>query len=265
MKKILLFVSLSVYNVGKAQNWICDIKPGAKLFSTSLFHSDFSEKINNTEIQFDYSRKHQVSKLCLEPELFMDFYNLNNKWHFGFGISTYNWTSKSFLSGFKNDYTSRVDKNIDAKNFQFMLTGSRLINFKKRIGKSLSSNLITGLGFNSLYPKNEFTESVNFPNGDYPLNFFYSSITQLYGSNRSNHLSLAVLLKYELNFLSKKNNKSIFNLTFSYQQGFSNLNSIYLNAKNSNLDVSVITKSMGSGFRIGVSKTFQFQKINIGM
>ncbi len=63
MKNLNRFILIGVLqilcvNIGSAQNWMCDIKPGAKLFQTSFYRSDYTEKLNNTGIQFDYSKKH---------------------------------------------------------------------------------------------------------------------------------------------------------------------------------------------------------------
>jgi hypothetical protein len=273
MKKTLLLFVLQIVTIQSAnsQTWMCDIKPGVKLFQTSFFKSTLYEKKNETEIVFDYLDKRQQSNLCFEPELFMDFYKLNKKWHFGFGISTHNWTSKSFMSGsyYVNDNTadedttfqSRVDMELRAKNFQMMLTGTRQINFGKKISESLSSNLIIGLGFNRLYPKNALSEYVNFPNEDYPLNYSTEVYKHLYGSKFSNNLSLALLLKYELTFLNRTKGSDLFNLTISYTQGFSNLNSILITAQSSEVRVYLETKSLGSGLRIGITKTLPFQQV----
>ncbi len=273
MKTTLLLCVMQIVTIQSAnsQTWMCDIKPGVKLFQTSFFKSTLYEKKNETDIVFDFSDKRQQSNLCFEPELFMDFYKLNKKWRFGVGISTYNWTSKSFLSGslYVNDNTadedttfgSRISMELKAKNFQMMFTGTRQINFGKKIGESLSSNLIIGLGFNRLYPKNEFSEYVNFLNGDYPLDYLTEVYKHLYGSKYSNHLSLAFMLKYELTFLNKTKGNDLFNLTISYTQGFSNLNSILITAQNSEARVYLETKSLGSGLRLGITKTLQYQQV----
>ena len=69
------------------------------------------------------------------------------------------------------------------------------------------------------------------------------------------------MLKYELTFLNKTKGNDLFNLTISYTQGFSNLNSILITAQNSEARVYLETKSLGSGLRLGITKTLQYQQV----
>ena len=272
IKMIIATASLFSSQNLNAQEWFCDIKPGLKLAQTSFFQSKYIEKYNNTNYQLDYSKQRQLTKLSLEPELFFDFYKKNKKWHFGVGISTYNWTSKS-----KFDGSVRVDLNpqdedtihhkivtIDlvARNVQFMFTGTRQIIIDNVFKKKINSNLILGIGVIGLYPGTDETEFIDFQDdSETPLDYDYFVSRQLLGSRLSNRFSLALLLKYELNIMSKVTNKNLFNLTFSYQQGFSNFNVIRVDVINNiNIKSSLYTSSLGSGLRFGVSKTLSFEK-----
>lgn len=270
--KLIIFVgSIFFYQKLFAQEWFCDIKPGFKIAQTSFFHSKYNEKYNYTNYQIDYSSKRQNSKLCLEPELFLDFYKMNKKWRFGFGISTYNWTSKSQLDGslhvdvnpLDEDtiYHKRINIDLVAKNVQFMFTGTRQIIMDNFFKKKIYSNLILGIGVIGLYPGTVKTEFIDFQDdSDIPLDYDYFVRRQLVGSKLSNRYSLALFFKYELNIMSKNTNKNLFNLTFSYQQGFSNLNLIRVDVTNNvNIKGSLFTTSLGSGLRFGVSKTLSFE------
>jgi hypothetical protein len=273
MKKTLLLFVLQIVTIQSAnsQTWLCDIKPGVKLFQTSFFKSTLYERINETDIVFDYLDKRQQSNLCFEPELFMDFYKANKKWFFGAGLTAYNWNSKSSLTGTRiidleptdedTTYGNSLESNFKAKNLQFMFTGTRKIDFKGKLGEMVTSNLILGVGLSKLYPKNEFSIHDYYPPENSPVNYESDVFKYLYGSKFSNHLSLALLFKYELTFLNRTKGSDLFNLTISYTQGFSNANLILMTAQSSEVRVYLETKSVGSGLRIGITKTLQFQQL----
>ena len=264
-----LIIQLIAIQHTHAQEWMLDVKPGVKLVQSSFFKSTYFEKKNTTDITFDYSKKRQLTRLCFEPELYLDMYKMNKNWHFGLGFSVYNWTTKASLTGSQivnlnpsdedTTYVGQLSMDITSRNSQFMFTGTRKINFKGRLRDVSQSNLTLGIGFNKLYPRNEFTEAIDLSDSSILYSFY--SFRQLYGSKYSNHLSLALLIKYEFTFMNKSNGKSLFNLNVSYQQGFSNANLIKLTAKNNNLHGVLETTSLGSGLRIGISKTLSFQQI----
>lgn len=247
-KTFLIIIGFIIYCNSITGQIMLELKPGFKFIQTSFFKTNLDiQKADGYD--FEASNKRQISKFCFEPELFLDFYKLNKKWSFGLGLTSYNFTLQSNLKGSRSNSKDTIvegSTQLLAKNTQFIFTATRKVEFKKPILNAHGSNLIFGLGVNKLL--NSKTEYFDFGK---VIGYNIMLTNHLYGTLYN--YSPVLMLKYEVLF-------SKFNVHLSYIKGFKNYNNIITTAKSSDVNVSSITTSLGSGLRFGISKIFTFEK-----
>jgi len=257
---IVVFFCLIPFLAFEQDNWVCEVKPGFKFLKASFFRNTFTES-NFSNATFEPSKSRQITKFSFEPELFINFKKPSHKWGFGFGITSYNWDSKTSMVIIESNTSKSIELDLKSRNLQFLATFQRDLNFKK--SSKFNHNLVFGLGLNSLNPFNGFTNEFYFQSNQSPdfsqFNSYWGE--QLIGSKHFNNLSFAAMVKYELTITSLKERKDLFNVSFSYVQGYSNFNVLRIYYFNSDAKVNLETKSLGSGIRFGISKTLEFEKV----
>lgn len=256
-QKQILFLIIALwfsFNLN-AQKWHCDIKPGVKFFSTTFVRNEY-EEMNFTNIEFKHSKQFIFPRFNIEPEFYMHFYKPNSFWQYGLGLTTHNWAYTTFLNTDSDLLSLGTSSNLNVKNIQFNLVLTRLFKSEKN---SLSNNRVSfGIGITSLYPRTQIDNGFLFSNN--PIAEFNTAMFQFSnGSKWHNQMSFNFLVRFEHNFQLKTSKEDLFNLFVSYNQGFSNSNFLRIYYFGENLKANLVTSSLGSGFRVGISKTFSFE------
>jgi hypothetical protein len=262
-----ILITLS-YSYSFSQKFILEIKPGLNFLNLSTFKTNGTTQ-NTKDLRYSFSENNTLLKRRFEPEIFFDIYKLNSKWNLGFGLSVYNWTS--FLnasaigqpnfyypdSNFK--FTEFITKTHSNRSAQFVIHATRTFKINSSIDNKFINRLTFGLGVNRLSDFNLSSELIIY-NSLLKNNSGY--IKKIEGLNSWNKNRPFVLIKYEVSLFTKKNNLGILNLFINYNQGLTknNLFSIQSNSNDGFSTLFVSNISRGSGFRIGLSKTFSFKK-----
>jgi hypothetical protein len=251
-----------------AQKWLIEITPGFKYYSNS-YYKTFGSSSNSAENTFSFGTYKRSARWVFEPELMIDVIKLNDKWKFGFGLSTYQWfrTVRVNATGqvmnidsSLTDFKESISSNLNVRYSQFLLSATREFKTKTSLDNLLKNSLIIGLGINkpsSFNPKAETEQYVSVLNTSdgYTREISYTR------NNTFGYLAPFLFVKFEMSILNKKKYTELLNVHLDYYQGLTNnyIFSMYsTNASGAN--VSVQTKSLGSGLRIGVSKTLRIEK-----
>jgi hypothetical protein len=267
------FFNLIMVNV-HSQQFIFEVSPGLKLYGLS-FQNIKSDINDGGGIRYSFENINKISsynniniayKFRVEPELNVAFFRLNDKWKLSIGLSTYIvnsiLTAKSsghvYLPNADSSiiYNEHISKSLINSYNQFLFIGTRTFNTK--IDEKLKNSISIGFGLNS------------------PSRFNTRNEKQFYGSYLFNHngyekdvtfkkssffglLTPIFIFKYELEIQNRKNDFGLFKLNFSYIQGFSNHNTFTLRSNsNDGSNMTIESVNRGSGFRIGISKTFKY-------
>ena len=146
-----------------------------------------------------------------------------------------------------------------ATRWSNVYSSNRCCKLIRSIDNKFINRLTFGLGVNRLSDFNLSSELIIY-NSLLKNNSGY--IKKIEGLNSWNKNRPFVLIKYEVSLFTKKNNLGILNLFINYNQGLTknNLFSIQSNSNEGFSTLFVSNISRGSGFRIGLSKTFSFKK-----
>jgi hypothetical protein len=253
-----------------SQKLIFELKPGMKLYSENYFKTE-GKVINTGNNGYRYKNEDRTKHLSIEPEIYLDFYQINKKWQLGVGLTTFNWDNKIYIrsSGYSfiADSTStqifqeHVFKNTHLRYTQFSGVITRTFRTSTFLDRFILNKLILGVGinkpsmFNPKYNMEKYYFSVMDNNQGYVTSQTYTK-DKIFG-----HCSPYIQLKYELVIMNKHHDFGIFNLNISYIQGFQNQYQYSMSSSNyDGASIFVSTKFKASGLRIGISKTFSFNK-----
>ena len=266
---------------GFAQHFIFEVSPGLKFYGTS-FQKINGEVLNGGNNAYSYNKINTVgsyedishtNKLSLEPELNIAFLKINNNWKIGLGLSTFIVKSKiratttgySYLSYVDGStlFTEYISKQLINRYNQFSIFGTRTFHTQTRLDNVIVNSLTVGFGLNepsrfNTRNEKEYNESYLYDHYGYVKEITFKK------SSFFGFLKPVLILKYEMEFQNRKNDYGLIKLNFSYIQGFSNqttFNLISSSIGGANMNVESINR--GSGFRIGLSKSFRFEKKKI--
>jgi hypothetical protein len=200
-------------------------------------------------------------RLQYNLEVFADFYQISPNWKVGAGFGVYN-GARSFLKVNYNEQNSKLiweDKIIlgNAINAHSLSTGPVDFNCYSLITKKIvaqineSKNVINYLSIGTGFTKNKKFDGTweSYPDGLF-----------VYESYKSHNYFPFLLLRYELEFLSKKE-KNLFNCSITYQQG------IYKVGKLTHYDIYdqgtfdyQQTNTRGSSVGVSISKPFNIKR-----
>ncbi|MCC5923804.1 MAG: hypothetical protein JJT77_08465 [Crocinitomicaceae bacterium] len=287
---LLILFSCFLITTIKAQGWEFNLRLNFRPIQLQLYKNDFIE--NNNENQFlnypfvkitpfyayvekniyvmlsngivsevvdipnqKYSRK--IHPRFFEGEIMLDVYRYSPKLLFGFG-----WASNqgSIYAGVLSNGTVEQDPNNDYYSIYFdgfsFKSNQLYVYVNRQLGKEdgwLRHHFIGGLGIDIASGLNRQA-----------VEFLVPSVQQNHEGYKliSNPLILnswpSLIAKYELEFRTKSG-KNILGLNVTYNQGLLNVyeHSVTASMSNGSFLTSRST-SRGSGFRIGISKKFQF-------
>lgn len=257
-----------------SQQYVFEVSTGLKLYGLS-FQNINSEINDGGSIKYSFENINKISsfnninianKFHVEPELSITFFRLNDKWKFSIGLSTY--IVNSILSAKSSGhvylpnadssiiYNEHISKSLINSYNQFLFYGTRA--FKTKFDIKLKNSISFGFGINSPSRFNTRNEKQYY--GSYLHNHFgYEKEVTFKKSSFFGLLSPILVFRYELELQNKKNDYGLFKLNFSYIQGFSNHNTFNLNSTSiGGASMNIESVNRGSGFRIGISKTFKY-------
>ncbi len=267
------FFNLIMVNV-HSQQFIFEVSPGLKLYGLS-FQNIKSDINDEGSIRFSFENINKISsynniniayKFRVEPELNVAFFRLNDKWKLSIGLSTYIvnsiLTAKSsghvYLPNADSSiiYNEHISKSLINSYNQFLFFGTRT--FKTKIDEKLKNSISIGFGLNSPSRFNTRNEKQFYGSYLFNHNGYEKEVTY----KKPSFLGLftpILIFKYELEIQNRKNDFGLFKLNFSYIQGFSNHNTFTLrSSSNDGSNITIESVNRGSGFRIGISKTFKY-------
>jgi hypothetical protein len=270
-KKRFVFLMCFVLgvNFSFAQKWLFEIKPGFKYLGTTFFKTS-GLITNSTSNIYAFHNMKKFSKLLIEPEIFIDLCKLNRKWQFGLGLTTYSWdeginssgTGKSYLLNTDSSliYTEYISKKLTVHSLQYLVTATRTFRTNTFLDKMILNKLVFGVGINNLSRFNTRNEKEIYTsylvNGQNYLKEITYNKSSTFGV-----LCPVLMFKYELTIMNRRNDFGILNFTMSYIQGFSNNYQFSLTSSNSSgANMVVNANTLGSGFRLGISKTFCYEQ-----
>lgn len=264
--------------MGFSQQFIFELTPGIKFYGLS-FQKTKGTITEGGSNSYSYQTLKRVGSyeniahtniFGLEPELDIAFFKLNDRWKFGLGMSTFivkskvnaNTTGKSFLPNADSStiYTEYISKQLINRYNQFTFFGTRTFKTKTKLDKKVMNSISLGFGINSpsrFNPRNEkeFYESYLYNHYGYVKELTYKK-SAFFGS-----LSPILIFRYELEIQNKSNTYGLIKLNFSYVQGFSDHNTFNLTSESlGGASMNVESINRGSGFRVGISKTYSFHK-----
>ena len=274
MKNFWTYFLLFFANVSVGQKFIFELEPGLK-FAGMSFQKN-SGNINDVvpsiytfqninRVNAFQNIKH-TNKFGLEPLINLSLIRINDRWKLGIGLSSYITKSQinlsckgySYLTYLDSNtiYTEYISKQLIARYNQFYIYSTL------NIGKSsyLTNNVSFGFGINKPSIFNTKNEKEYYQSYLYNQQGYVKTIS-LNKSHIWGYCQPFMSIKYELGFHYKKHSNDFFTFFVMYVQGFSPQYSFHLTAQNNNgktIDVSSINK--WSGLRIGISKSFVFEK-----
>lgn len=261
-------------NISVGQKFIFELEPGLKFAGMSFQKNsgninDVYPSIYNFQninrVNAFQNIKH-TNKFGLEPLINLSLIKINDRWKLGIGLSSYISKSQiklsckgySYLTYLDSNtiYTEYISKQLIARYNQFYIYSTL------NIGKSsyLTNNVSFGFGINKPSIFNTKNEKEYYQSYLYNQQGYVKTIS-LNKSHIWGYCQPFMSIKYELGFHNKKHSNDFFTFFVMYVQGFSPQYSFHLTAQNNNgktIDVSSINK--GSGLRIGISKSFVFEK-----
>lgn len=271
IKKSFLVISFLYSEFSIAQSWIFELKPGTKYYSINTFRTN-GTIINSSTVLYKQYTAQTIRKIQFEPEIYVNILQLAPMWKLGFGFSIYNFSStinasssgKTTIQGVDQSllYTEIIDRSIFLNFSQFMINVEKTFKTKPEMDKIMKNKIGFEIGlnkasiFNSTYEKQYFSSYIQNNKG-------YLKQIQYTKSKIFGQFSPFFILKYEVTFFNHKNKSGFINLYFSYLQGF--VNQYDFTLESSSLDNAYMhlrSKLRGSGFRLGISKTFSFKKNN---
>ena len=278
LKLLFLVLFHCIALKGYTQQFIFEVTPGLKFYGLSFQKTkgviteggSNSYSYRNTNRVGSYTDIPHANIFGLEPELNFAFFKLNDRWKFGLGISTFivrsrinaNTTGKSYLFNADSSiiYTEYVSKQLTNRYNQFSFFATRTFLTKTKLDKIISNSLTLGFGINEPSRFNTSNEKEFYES--YLYNHYgYEKEVTFQKSNYFGLLSPILIFRYELEIQNKKNDFGLIKLNFSYIQGFSDYNSFILKSSSiGGASLNVESTNRGSGFRIGISKTFHFTK-----
>jgi hypothetical protein len=261
-----------------SQHFIFEVSPGLKFYGLSFQKTNGeiedggsnSYTFENIKKNGSYENISFTNKLGLEPELNVAFLKVNENWKISLGISTFivrsrinaNTAGKSYLFNADSSiiYTEYISKQLINRYNQFSFFATRTFQTKTKLDKIIINSLTLGFGINepsrfNTRNEKEFYESYLYNNYGYEKEVTFQK------SNYFGFLSPILIFRYGLEIQNKKNDFGLLKLNFSYIQGFSDYNSFILKSSSiGGASMNVESINHGSGFRIGISKTFHFTK-----
>lgn len=276
----LFFLSILFFgsNVVYSQNWVFRVKPNLNFAQLGFYNSNIKQKDDVFEITS--STAFGKSRFPLLPtfDLNIELYELNRRTFFGIGIGSSYAALQSEYSYYAQNYNFvKPDGTYPLFDGSSFSSSGYLNNYislfvKRKLpivfnGKRENVNSFV-LGFN-IVNLNEVTKTesdFNFGNEWFLINENLKDYPK--GVGKKNNINFSLLFRYEIEINSLKNNKNLFNLNFSYHQGF--FKSYYhdLEATLFELNNPVASKlimtsySRGSNISLGIGKTFDFKRIN---
>lgn len=272
----------------RSQEWIFDVKLNLKPVSWLTFKNQQIEQLNdglffnlikiNTKPfyhfveDFFYVEEGYVTSLeskmpyyrmthpkYFEGEVSVDLFQYKKNLRFGMG-----WTSQQGIvysgvlsngtfsfEGQSKDLLTFVMEGFVFRSHQYYIYAD------KRFGKDsglLHHHVISGIGLNALAPSNIEKQNRTFLAFQDNHNGY-----QVITDRQVNRFYPSLLLKYELEFRTKKG-RNILGLNISYNQG---LMTVYEHSVTASMTTgesfTSLSKSRGSGFRVGISKSFNLK------
>ncbi|MCF8330720.1 MAG: hypothetical protein K9I37_10315 [Crocinitomicaceae bacterium] len=274
MKNFWTYFLLFLANVSVGQKFIFELEPGLKFAGMSFQKNsgninDVAPSIytfQNINRVNAFQNIKNTNKFGLEPLINLSLIRINDRWKLGIGLSSYITKSQINLSCKGYSYLTYLDSNIIYTEYISKLLIARYNQFyiysTLNIGKSsyLTNNVSFGFGINKPSIFNTKNEKEYYQSYIYNQQGYVKSIS-LNKSDIWGYCQPFMSIKYELGFHNKKHLHDFFTFFVMYVQGFSSQYSFHLTAQNNNgnsIDVSSINK--GSGLRIGISKSFVFEK-----
>lgn len=256
------------------QEWIFQVKPNIKVFSISTFRES-QTGYHNTDQTFIIGRyKNQKNYAFLmqeaivdnrigkyvEGEIAIDFRRTKFKGlNFGLGWSTFNHYFVPMLgardiTGNQSLFTIRwPDPIVNFYNQYFFYASFSPDKKTRRLRNQIITGLTVNIPFKSnIQEMNQFSPD-NLPN----FKGFYYIVEK---HQRALDITPSLLLRYELGLFSKKG-QHIFNLNFTYHQGFVKDLKYTLRAEFENGPIfNHSFTNRVSGFRMGISRTITVLK-----
>ena len=270
---ILIFGSSFCYSQNWVFRWTSTFKPTSIGFYQSSYKS-----VSNEYFFFKSEQESAISNITSDVwstfDHFIDVYELNEKWLFGFGFGSN--VSFSYISAHVQSYNMESGEesiSIDGDGYgqttgffvwpkKFSLSAKyQLQAIRPRVSHSLAGHL------DFLYNDVEGDYDGPYYRSYQPAEWYYVDIiddaySRGIGKGR---VSLGLSFRYEIEFLTKKN-KNLINLNFTYAQGFMKnyasrkfeahgINGYGATASGEVPYMLAETTSRGSNFSIGISKT----------
>lgn len=273
---ILLFCGF-VFN-GFSQHFIFELTPGLKFYGSSFQETTgtITQGGNNSYAFSDikrvstYDKLGFISRFGLEPELSLAFLELNKKWKFNFGLTTYivksklnaSTTGKSYLTYVDSTttFTEYISKQLITRYQQFYVSATRTFSTQTKLDKVFLNKLTLGFGLNRPSIFNTRNEK----------EFYVTYLYDHYGYEKEitfkkspffGFLNPVLIFRYDMMFQTKKHSAGLFNLFVTYVQGFSDQYDFTLTSSSiGGASLNVKSENRGSGIRFGISKTFKFDK-----
>lgn len=277
-QRILLFGLFNITSLTLfSQQFIFEISPGLKFYGLSFQKingkieggGSNSYSFEKTKRVGSYENIAHTNIFGLEPELNVAFFKINEKWKLSLGISTFivkskinaNTKGKSYLYNADSStiYTEYISKQLINRYNQFSFFGTRTFKTKTKIDKIFINSISLGCGLNipsrfNTRNEKQFYESYLFNHYGYEKELSFKK-SPFFGL-----LSPILIFRYELEIQNRKNDYGLIKLNFSYIQGFSTHNTFILRSSSiGGASINVESVNHGSGFRIGISKTFNFE------
>jgi hypothetical protein len=274
---LLGLFNLMILNVF-SQHFIFEVSPGLKFYGLSFQKTNGEIKdggsnsysFENIKKIGSYENISFTNKLGLEPELNVAFLKVSENWKISLGISTFivkskinaNTRGKSYLSSADSSiiYTEYISKQLINRYNQFSIFGTRAFKTNTKLDKVIINSISMGFGLNmpsrfNTRNEKQFYESYLYNHYGYEKEVTFKN-SSLFGL-----LSPILMFRYELEIQNRKNDFGLLKLNFSYIQGFSDYNSFKLKSTSiGGASMNIESVNHGSGFRIGISKTFEFHR-----
>jgi hypothetical protein len=265
MKVVLISLLSVVSGVCHSQHWFLRVKPmiGTPIASFQRFDKVVYDPVIN------YSNGNKPSNISITDnvelrlqyniELFADFYQINPKWKIGAGFGVYN-GARAFLKVNSNEQNSKqiwLDEivlgnaqnassgSIGPVDFNMYSLVTRNIEAKINGRENLEYYLSIGAGFTKNKKNDRSWENEGI---------------WIYETYKSHNYFPFLLLRYELEFLTKKGG-NLFNCSITYQQG------IYKVGKFTHFDIYdqgsfeyQQSNSRGSSIGVSISKPFYLKR-----
>ncbi|MCC5923803.1 MAG: hypothetical protein JJT77_08460 [Crocinitomicaceae bacterium] len=286
LKKLTTIILIFGSSLSYSQNWVFRWTSTFKPTSVGFTHSSY-ESVSNEFFFFSPEQNSAFSGAVTDVwstfDHFIDIYELNEKWLFGFGFGRNVYFTDVYASviSYNLNQGSQINQSLNfvgrgegdgrfVAPLKFSLSAKRELKaFRSRINQSIAFHL--DFLYNNTYGEYLGPQSQVIPVADW---YYIEITTDSYAKGLfGGRLSSGVSLRYEIEFLTKKR-KNLLNLNFTYAQGFNrDYASIRFDAygldgygATDNEEIPyMLTESFsrGSNFSIGISKSISFNLFKI--